>query len=114
MKELNDARRLCNVIFYANKLPSIFLAMLIAGCAITSSFNEENIDKLRIGMTATEVREMFGAPNQVSVSTCGGATASGAWICETWKYRTSSYRTNDFVFSVKQDSKVLNSWDVRR
>ena len=88
---------------------------LVVSCAITSAFNEENIDKLRIGMSSTEVREIFGAPNEVSVSTCGGATAGGAWTCETWKYRSSSsYKTNNFVFSVDKGTKLLNSWDVKR
>ena len=92
------------------------LLALITGCALApSSFNEANIDKLRIGIPASEVRELFGAPNEVSTSVCGGATAGGSWICETWKYRSySSYKTNNFVFSVKQDVKVLNSWDVKR
>jgi hypothetical protein len=92
------------------------LTAFITGCAFTpSSFNEANIDSLRIGMSSTEVREMFGAPNEVSVATCGGATAGGAWTCETWKYRTSSsYRTNNFVFSVQQNTKLLNSWDIKR
>ena len=94
---------------------SVIFVAIIAGCAITpSSFTEQNIDRLRIGMTASEVKVMFGAPNEVSTGVCGGATSSGAWICETWKYRTRSYRTNNFTFSVKQDVKTLNSWDVTR
>ena len=98
--------------------PFLFLLPLlglVVSCAINSAFNEENIDKLKIGMSSTEVREIFGAPIEVSVSTCGSATASGAWTCETWKYRTSSsYRMNNFVFSVDKGAKLLNSWDVKR
>ena len=91
-------------------------AIIFTGCAFTpASFNEANIDKLRIGMSATEVRTTFGAPSEVRTAVCGANTASGTWICETWKYPTSNaYRTNDFVFSVKDDVKVLNSWNVRR
>jgi hypothetical protein len=90
------------------------LMMLLTGCA-TTSFTQEKIDKLRIGMPATEVREMFGPANEVRTAVCGGATATGQWICETWTYRDSStYRSSNFTFSVKQDEKTLNSWDVKR
>lgn len=95
---------------------SVSVLMFITGCAITPSpFNETNIDKLRIGMSSTEVRTIFGSPNEVSTGVCGSATASGAWVCETWKYRISgSYQSNSFVFSVKDDVKLLNSWNVKR
>lgn len=89
------------------------LMILLTGCA--TPFTQEKIDKLRIGMPASEVREMFGPANEVRTSVCGGATASGQWICETWTYRDSStYRSSTFMFSVKQDEKTLNSWDVKR
>lgn len=91
----------------------IGLVVLLTGCA--SPFTQEKIDKLQIGMPASEVREMFGPANEVRTSVCGGATASGQWICETWTYRDSStYRSSTFMFSVKQDEKTLNSWDVKR
>lgn len=109
--------KLLNLESKTNKLFLFLLPLLslVVSCAITSAFNEENIDKLKIGMTSTEVREIFGAPNEVSVSTCGAATAGGAWTCETWKYRSSSsYKTNNFVFSVDKGTKLLNSWDVKR
>lgn len=92
----------------------IGLVVTLAGCA--TAFTESNIDKLRIGMTSTEIREIFGAPNEVSTSVCGSNTAGGSWICETWKYRSSGnyYQTNNFTFSVKADVKTLNDWKVRR
>jgi hypothetical protein len=104
------------------RIISLFgLVAFISSCAFTpasfneTNFNETNIDKLRIGMSATEVRAMFGAPSEVRTDVCGGNTAGGSWVCETWKYPTSkAYRTNDFVFSVKDDGKYLNNWSVRR
>jgi hypothetical protein len=91
----------------------IGLVLLLTGCA--TAFTETNIDKLRIGMTSTEVREIFGAPNEISTAVCGANTTSGSWVCETWKYRNSgSYQTNNFTFSVKTDVKTLNDWHVRR
>ncbi len=90
-----------------------FVVISIAGCA--TEFTEPKIDKLRIGMSSGEVREMFGAPNEVRSAVCGSATASGQWICETWTYKNPiTDGRNDFTFSVKQDSKVLNSWNVKR
>jgi hypothetical protein len=90
-----------------------FVVISIVGCA--TEFTESKIDKLRLGMSSGEVREMFGTPNEVRSAVCGSATASGQWICETWTYKNPiTDGRNDFTFSVKQDSKVLNSWNVKR
>jgi hypothetical protein len=100
-----------------NKKSLLYVAVVfVVGCAFTpASFNEANIDKLRIGMPSTEVRSIFGAPSEVRTAVCGGNTAGGTWICETWKYPTfNAYITNDFVFNVKDDGKFLNNWNVRR
>ena len=95
---------------------------LISGCAETqplfkpTPFNSENIDKLRIGMLASEIKEIFGAPNEVRTSTCGTATGK-SWICETWRYErdgSNRFKTNDFTFDVGSGVKVLNNWNVGR
>ncbi len=98
--------------FFTNFIP-LLLTLILLGCA--SPFTDVNVEKLRIGMPAIEVREMFGSPNEVSTSVCGSATPSGQWICETWTYRNpNTYRSSRFTFSVKQDEKTLNSWDVKK
>lgn len=104
------------MLFLNKKSISLFLAIFLAGCAYSSaSFNEANIDKLRIGMSSAEVRSIFGAPSEVRTAVCGANTAGGTWVCETWKYSTfNAYITNDFVFNVKEDGKFLNNWNVRR
>ncbi len=104
------------MLFLNKKSLTFILAIFVAGCAYTSaSFNEANIDKLRIGMSSAEVRSIFGAPSEVRTAVCGANTAGGTWICETWKYSTfNAYITNDFVFNVKDDGKFLNNWNVRR
>jgi hypothetical protein len=85
----------------------------ISGCA--SRFTEASIDSLRIGMPASVVREMFGAPKEVRTAVCGGATAGGEWICETWKYKDPiTDEVSDFTFSVQKDGKTLNNWNVKR
>lgn len=103
------------------KLATISIALFIAGCAFTpSSFNQSNIDRLYVGMSATSIRQIFGAPDEVSSATCGAKSASGAWVCETWKYRTSnSYINNEFTFAVDTkvpgiDGKTLNNWSIRK
>jgi hypothetical protein len=92
-----------------------FCGFLIALVGCATAFTEANFDKLRTGMAASEVRQIFGAPNEISSSVCGGATASGQWVCETWKYKNPiTDKVSDFTFSVKQDEKTLNSWNVKR
>ena len=105
------------------KLLIVFL-FLLTGCATQSAFNQENIDKLYVGMTATSVKQIFGDLNDVRLGTCGGNTSSGSWTCETWSYRTTdvwSGRTtrSSFTFSVDNQTlgnngKKLNNWDVKR
>jgi hypothetical protein len=105
------------------KLLIVFL-FLLTGCATQSAFNQENIDKLYVGMTATSVKQIFGDPNDVRLGTCGGNTSSGSWTCETWSYRTTdvwSGRTtrSSFTFSVDNQTlgnngKKLNNWDIKR
>ncbi len=97
-------------IFY--RIAALFLLLIFSSCAdlVVSPFTVEKIDKLRIGMSASEVRELFGAPTEVSTTTCGGATKSGPWVCETWKYRS----VNTFTFEVTQNVKSLANWNVKR
>ena len=99
------------------------LFIFLTGCAgitTASSFNQENIDRIYIGMSANSVRQIFGAPNEVRTATCGSNTSSGSWVCETWKYQTENrFIFNDFVFSVDTNEpglsgKKLNNWKVRR
>lgn len=90
------------------------LVLTLQGCASLSGFTQENIDRLRVGMLSTEIREMFGTPDRVSSGVCGASTGK-TWTCETWKYKQyGSYRTNDFTFSVRDEVKLLNNWDVSR
>ncbi len=100
---------------------ALSLIISFAGCAETASlikpsaFTEQNIDRLRIGMSANEVKEIFGSPNEVDTAVCGGATGH-TWICETWAYQrgSSKYDSNKFTFSVSDNEKRLNNWSVKR
>ena len=89
------------------------LCLVLSSCA--TSFNEENFNKLKIGMPASEIRQIFGAPNEVSTTVCGGQTTGGKWDCETWKYQNPiTDKISSFTFSVNQDIKTLNNWNVKR
>ena len=102
----------------------VIVLFLISGCATQSSFTQENIDKLHVGMSAVTVKQIFGDPNDVRLSTCGGNTSSGSWTCETWTYRTTDVWSgrsirSSFTFSVDNQTsgnvgKKLNNWDVKR
>ena len=105
------------------KLLVTFLFFL-SSCATQSSFNQENIDRLYVGMTAASVKQIFGDPSNVRLDTCGSNTSTGSWTCETWTYRTTdvwSGRTvlSSFRFSVDNQTpgnggKKLNNWDIKR
>ncbi len=103
-------------------ITSSSIALLnLSGCAEIQSplkpspFSEANIDKLSVGMSSSEVRQIFGAPNEVRTAVCGAATGK-PWNCETWRYqlRSNSYMSNRFTFSVDGKNKYLNDWDVKR
>lgn len=89
----------------------LFVTVNLIGCA--SQFTEERIDSLRIGMSSSEIKVMFGSPGKVSSSVCGSATPKGSWVCETWTY-DSLTGTSKFTFSVKPDGKFLNDWTVEK
>lgn len=84
---------------------------ILLGCA--TQFTDANVDTLRIGMPATDIKEMFGTPDRVKSSVCGTSTPSGAWVCETWTYEGMRGK-NSFTFSVKSDGKYLNDWTVNK
>lgn len=41
----------------------------------SSKFTSDNILKLKVGMSSTEVIEIFGKPMKTSATTCGAATS---------------------------------------
>ena len=89
----------------------MFAVINLFGCA--TQFTETNVDSLHIGMSSTQVKEIFGSPGRVSSSVCGTTTPKGAWVCETWVYE-GMRGTNKFTFSVKPEGKFLNDWNVNK
>lgn len=97
-----------------NVYPASVLALMapiLIGCEATapSRFTTENISLLRQGMTVLEVEKLFGSPDSIRRTVCGG---DRPWDCEIWTYGgRGSYLRNVLWFSVR-DGRVLNQWDV--
>ena len=79
-----------------------------------TDFSQQNIDKIRMKMPASEVERLFGVADEVESTVCG-RTAKNAWVCETWKYKmANSKEMNEFVFYVDEKGKILDRWQVKR
>lgn len=93
---------------------SIISLLLLSSCYATQStsaskFTSDNAMKLRVGMTSTEIIEIFGKPMKTSAMTCGSATPN-PWSCIIWYY--GEYRPS-FTFEQGKDGVLyLNSWSM--
>jgi hypothetical protein len=77
-------------------------------------FTQQNIDKIRMKMSAAEVEKLFGVADEVESAVCGRSTKN-AWVCETWKYKMpNSSEMNEFIFYVDDKGKILDQWRVKR
>jgi hypothetical protein len=86
----------------------IISLLLLSGCS-ASKFTSDNILKLKIGMTSTEVIEIFGKPIKTEANTCGAGVGK-PWTCISWYY--GEYRPR-FVFVQEIDGVLyLNSWEM--
>ena len=64
---------------------------------------------IRIHMSSDEILEMFGPPDNITVSTCG-TDIGEPWTCTTWNYGV--YNDASFTFYEKGGLLYLNSYDV--
>jgi hypothetical protein len=80
-----------------------------------SGFTTENVMKVHQGMGSNKILEMFGTPESVSQSVCGGSVGR-PWNCTTWEYRGEFpyYYRASFTFSGNSGSLVLNNFDVHK
>jgi hypothetical protein len=93
-------------------------ALLLASCATWGtprhpSFTEPMVQSLRVGMTAEQIRQQFGAPDRIRKLTCGSET-SDPWPCVVWQYDMDEFKINSFTFSTRRDPPVLNHWSIDR
>jgi len=89
----------------------LFIFVFLIGCATSSPFIQVNIDKLRVGMTTTEVRQLFGPPDESKNFSLGAGKS-----CEILIYRHERRMIADFNFCTSDTSTipVLDRWNVRR
>ena len=77
------------------------------GC-YSARFTQDNIMKLRLGMTDHEVLATFGKPLKTEARTCGQGLGE-PWTCIIWYYGEWKPR---LVFAVKSDGSFsLSGWD---
>jgi hypothetical protein len=87
---------------------SIISLLLLSSCYV-SKFTSDNVMKLKVGMTSSEVVNIFGKPLKTSATTCGSST-SRPWSCIIWYYGNI---TPMFTFQQGEDGVLyLNSWII--
>jgi len=75
-------------------------------------FTQDNVLKLKTGMTTNEVISLFGKPDKTSVHTYGHQTYSGEWQGLEYNYVFNYVISNRLVFNLAYDPPLLNHWDV--
>ncbi len=100
---------------YKNRIFIVLLLLLILnGCvSFQSRFTQENIMKLRTGMSAEKVVAIFGNPIKTEANTCGQATGR-PWTCITWWYdSTNILYAKRLTFFENEDGRLyLSFWDM--
>jgi hypothetical protein len=97
-----------------NYLIALILISSNALAVGASVFSQQNIDQIRMKMSAAEVEKLFGVADEVESAVCG-RSAKNAWVCETWKYKMpNSSEMNEFIFYVDDKGKILDHWRVKR
>lgn len=91
---------------------SIISLLLLSSCYSlqpipASKFTPDNVLKLKVGMTSTEVIAIFGKPMKTSATTCGSAT-DNPWSCIIWIYGEFTPRLT--FEQGPEDVLYLNSW----
>jgi len=105
----------------AKKIAIFVLCFIILSCSATyytppprkhPGFMQDNVLKLKQGMTTNEVISLFGKPDMTSVHTYGHQTHSGEWQGLEYTYVFNYIVSNRLVFSLAYDPPLLNHWDI--
>ena len=84
------------------------------------TFIVDNVAKLKIGMTATEIRQIFGNPDE-EYGANFGSNVGEEWKGRVWLYFTEldtslkhakRYKKNMFVFYPSSGDMRLNHWKI--
>lgn len=95
----------------------LLFLLILNGCTSTrfthpTRFTQENIMKLRPGMSAEEVIAIFGNPIKTEAKICGGAT-NRPWSCITWWYdSTDILDAKRLKFQNENERVYLYGWDM--
>lgn len=87
---------------------SIISFLFLSSC-YSAKFTTDNVLKLKVGMTSTEVISIFGKPMKTSATTCGTATDK-PWTCIIWYY--GEYTPMLTFQQGPDDVLYLNSWNM--
>lgn len=93
-------------------LISLSLSSCSAVLTPPAAFTNENIMKVRQGMSSDEILTLFGKPQDISVDVCG--KPPNQWNCTTWEYEGFFDERASFTFAGEYDSLILNNFSVDR
>ncbi len=103
----------------------------LSGCAVPynypsypghKTFIGTNMSQLHVGMTASQLRTIFGAPDQ-TYDAVFGENVGEAWTGQVWLYFTEidptfkhvkRYKKNTFVFYRSGGQELLNHWNIEK
>lgn len=97
-------------------LSLIFLQFMLFSCVTTSKvssnvgFTQENIIKIRQGMTSEEVIQLFGLPVATEAEMMGLGT-SRPWPAIQWYYNKYDRYSRRFTFSQENGKLYLQYWN---
>ena len=107
--------KISNLIFVC------LISLIFASCTtaelnsltFNSRFPTEKVMKLESGMSSDKIVEMFGNPDDVSISMCG-KNHGKPWRCTFWEYGEYGSGYASFIFQKIDGKLILNSFDVDR
>ena len=102
--------------------------LILSGCATTyrlsypghKTFTDVNVARLRVGMSAEEIRSIFGEPDEEYTAEFGSGVGN-EWKGRVWIYFTrldpklmyaKRYKKNVFVFYPAEGNMRLNHWEI--
>ena len=90
--------------------------MIAAACSSQQAlrhpaFVDDNVAKLDVGMTPSEVQAILGDPDEIQERTCGTAVGE-PWPCTAWIFRMAGGYTNLLVFDAATDPPQLDGWHL--
>jgi outer membrane protein assembly factor BamE (lipoprotein component of BamABCDE complex) len=114
---------------FARSIAVILLCgALFSGCATTyqysypghKTFTHDNVALIRVGMSAEQVKSIFGEPDEQYTAPFG-SDVGDEWNGRVWIYFTQRdprlqhvkrYKKNVFVFYPPDGEMKLNHWDI--